>query len=75
MIEKKSGLFIPVCDCCGLELPEEYDFKDAVNAMKLEHWTFVSPTEGCTNWEHYCPHCARLSRRVVFPDGSTGKRN
>lgn len=67
MIERHRDTYIPTCDGCGQELPEEYDFRDAVNAMKVQHWLFTK-SEGFSGWwEHYCPECARQMRKVVFP--------
>lgn len=29
MIERHRDIYIPTCDGCGAELPEEYDWQDA----------------------------------------------
>ena len=61
MIRRSGGLYVPTCDCCGEELPEEWDFQDAVGAMKAAGWQFVPPNKGFTNWSNYCPTCAGRS--------------
>ena len=33
-IERLGGAYIPVCDCCGEELATEYDFYDALAAVR-----------------------------------------
>lgn len=53
--------FVPVCDGCGKELPEEYDFEDAVCEMRAENWRIVPPNEDFNYWSHYCPACAAAS--------------
>ena len=50
--------YIPICDGCGAELPEEWDFYDAVNAMKAQGWRIEPPSETDGDWCHYCPACA-----------------
>lgn len=66
MIRKFGGTYEPICDGCGEELPEEYDFGDALDAIKAEGWKSVPPEQGngCT-WEHYCPEC---QARWMFND-------
>jgi len=53
-IQRFGKVFIPTCDHCGVELPCEYDFDDAVNAKKIEWWKSVN--EGGF-WYDYCPEC------------------
>ena len=53
-ISSEYGMHSPVCDCCGLELDEEFDFYDAVNAKKAAGWHSVKEKWG---WQDYCPDC------------------
>lgn len=48
-------LFVPVCDICERELPQEADFEDAVASIRGEGWTTRRTPEGFKN---YCPECA-----------------
>lgn len=58
MIERHGGVYIPICDSCGMELEEEWEWQDAVNAMKSAGWSFEAPSQsGRPTWEHYCPNC------------------
>lgn len=50
----REKIYIPTCDCCGAELPEEYDFYDAVDAKRANGWQ--SKKIG-TEWVDYCPRC------------------
>lgn len=67
MIEKVGrDIYVPTCDCCGEELPAEYDFYDAVGAIRAAGWSIIPPKEGLTDaWEHYCPAC---HTRGMFDD-------
>jgi hypothetical protein len=58
MIAKSADTYTPVCDGCGEELAPEWDFMDAVNAVKAAGWRTMRPEGVHTNWEHYCPTCA-----------------
>ena len=58
MINKRCGEYIPTCDGCGTELSEEFEFNDAVSAMKREGWRLIPPSEGVQDWYHLCPSCA-----------------
>ena len=40
-IERLGGAYIPVCDCCGEELATEYDFYDALAAVRAAGWRDV----------------------------------
>jgi len=53
-----NDTFTPVCDGCGAELPEEWEFLDAVNAMKANGWRMEPPAEIFDSWTHLCPACA-----------------
>lgn len=61
MIERNGETYTPICDCCGAELPEEYDFQDAVDAMKSKGWRILPPSRTFDYWSHYCPACAGKS--------------
>ena len=39
--EHGEEIFTPVCDGCGDELADEYDFYDAVDAKKLAGWRTI----------------------------------
>lgn len=53
-IERLGGAYIPVCDCCGEELATEYDFNDALAAVRSAGWRNVK----CgSEWMTYCPDC------------------
>lgn len=54
-IERYKDMRIPTCDICGDTLPEEYDFSDAVQAMKDAGWKIQRNDDG--EWEHFCPEC------------------
>ena len=58
MINSDGETFTPICDSCGLELPEEWDFLDAVDAMKAKGWRLEPPGGLFESWAHYCPGCA-----------------
>lgn len=55
-IERRGPCYIPVCDCCGEELPEEYDFYDAVNAKKAAGWRSHKDLHG--EWQDTCAECS-----------------
>ena len=46
--------YIPICDCCGIELDEEYTFNVAVDAMKADGWKIIKK-DG--EWQNICPDC------------------
>ena len=53
-IERLGGAYSPVCDCCGEELATEYDFYDALAAVRAAGWRNVK----CgSEWMTYCPDC------------------
>ena len=57
-IEKEStDTFIPICDVCWGELPEEYGFKEAVAAMKTAGWVRRRDEGG---FYDVCPECQEL---------------
>ena len=61
MIDKSYGTYRVVCDSCGIELDETYDyFDDAVFSMKAEGWRSVN-VSGV--WQNYCPKCAKELHR------------
>lgn len=60
-IEKIGGGYVPTCDFCGEELPEEYDFYDAVDAKKAAGWKSVKDKFG--EWADACPDCAAAMGR------------
>ena len=49
-------MYTPTCDSCGDTLAAEYDFDDAVDAMKREGWNTEWSTENSC-YENYCPDC------------------
>ena len=53
-IERNGNVYIPVCDYCGDELPEEWNFYGAVIAVKQANWRSVKDND---DWSHYCPEC------------------
>lgn len=68
MILKFYGrYYIPVCDCCEKYLDREWDFEDAVGAIRAAGWS--SRKEGDT-WVNYCEECsaAMNSARNEFDD-------
>ena len=60
-IEKIGGSYIPTCDFCGVELPEEYDFYEAVYAKKAAGWKSVG--DNFIGWSDACPDCAAAMGR------------
>lgn len=61
MIERMGKIYIPTCDGCGAELPEEWAFMGAVVAMKAAGWRQVPPRGAVEDWYHLCPVCAAKS--------------
>lgn len=61
MIDKTGNTYTPICDGCGEELDIEFDFIDAVYAMKTAGWRQVRPTRADMDWYHLCPACAAAS--------------
>jgi hypothetical protein len=57
MIIKRRYEYFATCDGCGAELPAEYDYLDAVGAMKRAGWQFVRPDGISPEWYHFCPAC------------------
>lgn len=56
---KSNGLTLtPICDGCGAELSEVYEFQDAINAIKANGWRQLPPGELFDTWAHLCPACA-----------------
>lgn len=53
-IERFDGIYTPTCDYCGKELPDEFDFYDAVDAKKRAGWHSVKDELG---WSDYCDEC------------------
>ncbi len=54
-IERRGSCYVPVCDYCGDELPEEYDFYDAVGAKKAAGWRSHKDQHG--EWQDACAEC------------------
>lgn len=61
MIESNGQTYTPTCDGCGAELPEEWEFMDAVDAMKTAGWRQVPPSGAVKDWYHLCPACTAKS--------------
>lgn len=60
-------MFVPLCDRCGDMLPPEFDFDDAIEAIRAAGWrTRKDPLTG--DWMHYCPECAREMRPSAASD-------
>lgn len=58
MIVKRRHQHFAQCDGCGAELPPEYDYFDAVAAMKREGWAFVrGQNANNPTWYNFCPTC------------------
>ena len=59
-IEKrwKDGeeVFTPVCDVCGDNLDDEWDFYDAVEAKKQAGWRSRKVGD---DWIDMCPYCQK----------------
>jgi len=53
-IERFCDTYTPTCDYCGAELPDEFDFYDAVDAKKQAGWHSVKDEYG---WSDYCDEC------------------
>ena len=57
-IENFEGeLYTAVCDECGEELPPEFDWNDAVIAMREEKWQSKYTDDG---WINLCPDCVEF---------------
>lgn len=54
-IERFVDTYIPTCDICSAELPEEYSFDEAVESKKLHGWHSVCDMSG--DWWDLCPDC------------------
>ena len=54
-IERILDEYIPVCDMCMIELPEELSFEDAVESQKRNGWRSVQDPSGA--WWSLCPEC------------------
>ena len=71
MIDKRrhrhEKIYVPVCDCCGDELDPEWDYEDAVCAIRAAGWT--SKKVG-GDWGNYCRECSEEtnSARSEFND-------
>lgn len=61
MIDKRrhrhEKIYVPVCDCCGDELDPEWDYEDAVGAIRAEGWEAKKVDGG---WVNYCPVCQNM---------------
>ena len=53
-IERFDGLYTPTCDICGEELPDEFNFYDAVQAKTDAGWK-SRKVNG--EWEDICAEC------------------
>ena len=49
-----SAEYIPTCDNCGDELPGEYGFDAARDAMRAANWESAKADGG---WFNFCPNC------------------
>lgn len=68
MILKFYGrYYVPVCNCCEKELEREWDFEDAIDAIRAAGWT--SKKVG-GSWMNYCRECSEEmnSARSEFDD-------
>lgn len=64
MIEKRAKrCYVPICDCCGAELPFEESFFDATDAMEDAGWVYDSGTN-----ENLCEEC--VPSHVLWGDWS-----
>lgn len=63
--EDGEKLYIPTCDGCGTQLPEEYDFYDAVDAKKVAGWKSVRHGK---EWSDLCPECAEKMHPTAADD-------
>ena len=50
----RKKLYIPTCDFCGKELPEENDWQDAVDSKKIHGWR---STKVDGEWMDQCTDC------------------
>lgn len=59
--------YIPECDCCGSELDIEWDYLDAVSAIRSHEWS-AKKVDG--EWVNYCPECQSMmnSAATEFDD-------
>ena len=55
-VARYGDRYVPTCDYCGHELPPEWGWHDAVEAMRRAWWKNVN--EG-RQWSNYCPGCYR----------------
>ena len=58
-IEKIGSSYTTTCDICGYELPDEFDFLDAVNAKRAEGWK-SRKVDG--EWQDVCCNCQEDGR-------------
>lgn len=63
--EDGEKLYTPTCDGCGTQLPEEYDFYDAVAEKKAAGWKSVKHGK---EWSDLCPDCAEKSCPTAADD-------
>lgn len=56
MIVKNRYKIIVRCDGCDAELPTEYEYMDAVAAMKRAGWGTVA-SRSSAEWFNFCPVC------------------
>lgn len=63
--EDGEKLYIPTCDGCGAQLPEEYDFYDAVDAKKVAGWKSIRHGK---EWSDLCPECAEKTHSTAVDD-------
>lgn len=54
-IQKYRGAYIPTCDICGAELPEQSSRADAAEAIKAAEWKAGKNKFG--EYEDFCPDC------------------
>ena len=54
-VAKVFGIFTPICDCCGDELADEFDYFDAIDAMRTAGWCSEETDFG---WDNYCEDCS-----------------
>jgi hypothetical protein len=73
MIVKRRYKFTAICDGCGTELAPEYDYLDAVSAMKQQGWLIARQNCMSPEWYHFCPVCRERNEKK-WQSILTGKR-
>lgn len=57
-VDYQYGNVLYVCDECGEPSDAYENFKELNREAKLEGW-FISREDESSEWEHYCPKCAK----------------